>query len=74
MSALELYGCGRLASRINEIRKLGYEVKTEMVAFTKKSGRVGKYGLYSIVKWLIEVTVIKAVTFFIKNILQITCL
>ena len=43
LEALRKYGCFRLASRINDLRKDGIEVKTEMV--TKNGKRFAKYYL-----------------------------
>lgn len=37
IEALNEFGCFRLAARIGDIRKLGYEVKTEMVSVGGKS-------------------------------------
>lgn len=31
LQALYQYGCFRLASRINELRELGYDIKTTMI-------------------------------------------
>lgn len=43
--ALDLYGCARLASRISELRKAGYNIKTISI---KRQGRFGmvRYGRY----------------------------
>jgi hypothetical protein len=43
LEALRKYGCFRLASRINELRNEGIDVKTEMV--TKNGKRFAKYYL-----------------------------
>lgn len=40
------YGCARLAPRINELRKKGYAIETEMVAGKRKHGRVTSYARY----------------------------
>lgn len=36
LEALELYGCSRLASRINDLRKEGYIIETNIV---RKNGK-----------------------------------
>lgn len=41
LEALELFGCFRLASRISELRSIGYDIKTE---FEKNGGK--KWGRY----------------------------
>ena len=41
IQALNLYGCFRLAARIEEIRCMGYRVETDMIAVGKK--RVARY-------------------------------
>ena len=33
------YGCARLASRINELRRMGYPIETEMISGKGKYGR-----------------------------------
>ena len=43
LEALRKYGCMRLASRVNELRKDGVNVKTEMVKKGKK--KFAKYYL-----------------------------
>jgi hypothetical protein len=37
MEALKLFGCARLAARINEFRKSGMNIKTELVTDNKKT-------------------------------------
>jgi hypothetical protein len=43
LEALQKYGCFRLASRINELRTLGYDIKTTMVEQNGK--RFAEYSL-----------------------------
>ncbi len=43
LKALKLFGCFRLASRANDLRKLGYDVKSEMV--TRKGKRFSEYSM-----------------------------
>ena len=40
------YDCARLASRINELRRMGYAIKTEMVDGKGKHGRKTCYARY----------------------------
>ena len=44
LEALNLYGSLRLGALIHDLRKLGYEIETEMVAVGRNK-RVGKYSL-----------------------------
>lgn len=41
------YGCARLASRINELRKQGVAIKTDMVDGVGKHGKIS-YAKYSL--------------------------
>lgn len=43
MAALSLYGCFRLASRINDLRNKGHIITTEMIEVRGK--RIAKYSL-----------------------------
>jgi len=43
MEALKLYGCFRLASRVNDLRNKGHFITTEMVEVRGK--RIAKYSL-----------------------------
>jgi hypothetical protein len=42
------YGCARLASRINELRSQGVDIKTEMVTGKNKNGGKSNYARYSL--------------------------
>lgn len=44
LEALNLFGCFRLAARINDLRSEGYNIKTEIIA-TKNNKRVAEYKL-----------------------------
>lgn len=44
------YGCARLASRINELRRMGYAVETEMITGKGKHGGKTCYARYSLVE------------------------
>jgi len=44
LEALEMFGCWRLGARINDLRKLGMKIKTEMITLPNKK-RVAKYSL-----------------------------
>lgn len=41
------YGCARLASRINELRRMGYAIETEMISGKGKYGRTN-YARYKL--------------------------
>lgn len=47
LEALELFGCNRLASRIDEIRKDGFPIVTEMISVPTRHGktRVARYSM-----------------------------
>lgn len=40
------YGCARLASRINELRRMGYAIETEMITGKGKHGGKTSYARY----------------------------
>ena len=42
------YGCARLASRINELRRMGYAIETEYVSGNGKHGGRNCYARYSL--------------------------
>lgn len=46
--AEEEYGIKRLSARINELRNLGYPIKTEMIACRNRRGRISNYAKYSL--------------------------
>lgn len=48
MDALARYGCARLASRINQIKNMGFDVKSEMIEVPTRSGRGAKVAQYFI--------------------------
>lgn len=43
------YGCARLASRINELRRQGYAIETEMVSGKSRYGGKIHYAKYRLV-------------------------
>lgn len=49
MQALQLYGCFRAAARVEELRKQGMAIKTDMITVIGSSGpaRVAEYSLES---------------------------
>ena len=54
LDALKLYGVGRLASRINDIKKLGLDVRKRDITVTKANGettRVAEY-FYGDGQWI----------------------
>lgn len=40
------YGCARLASRINELRSMGYAIETEMISGKCRYGGITHYARY----------------------------
>ena len=38
MQALDKFGCMRLASRISDLRRMGYEISREMIAVRNRDG------------------------------------
>lgn len=47
-TSLRLYTCAGLRSRIADLRKEGWPVKTDMVRFVAPSGHHGAYAVYSL--------------------------
>ena len=45
LSALKLYGCFRLAARIDDIKNMGYKIRTELIS---KNGK--RFARYRMVK------------------------
>lgn len=48
MQALRYFGCGRLASRICDLRQAGYEIETETIAVRNRDGSKSYVAAY---KW-----------------------
>lgn len=46
--AMELYGIGRLASRVNDLRARGYAIKTENRQAVNRYGKKINYGVYTL--------------------------
>jgi len=46
--AIQQYGETRLASVIFNLRKAGYNIRTDDVAFTDRYGNTGTYALYTL--------------------------
>ena len=44
------YGIMRLASRINELRDMGYPIKTDLIAGKNKRGKTSNFARYSLVE------------------------
>ena len=40
------YGCTRLASRVNDLRKQGYAIKSEMISGKNRRGEPSHYARY----------------------------
>lgn len=45
LEALRLFGCARLASRINELRNSGHDIRKTMIVVGDKKARVAQYYL-----------------------------
>lgn len=50
MQALEKFGCMRLASRISDLRKIGYVISREMIAVKDRDGDVRYVANYKLVE------------------------
>ncbi len=46
--AAEEYGIKRLSARINELRNMGYSIKTDMIPCRNRRGRMSNYAKYSL--------------------------
>lgn len=46
--ANEAYGIKRLSARINELRNMGYAIKTDMIACRNRRGSVSNFAKYSL--------------------------
>lgn len=44
--AREVYGINALSQRITELRNRGHDIETEMVGFTNRHNRPGKFARY----------------------------
>ncbi len=44
--ARELYGINALSQRVGELKRRGHDIRTEMVPFTNRHGRKGKFARY----------------------------
>lgn len=47
MDAYMDYGCTRLAARISDLRKAGYEINARMETRKNRYGRIVRYAVYS---------------------------
>ena len=50
MQALEKFGCMRLASRISDLRKVGYIISREMIAVKDRDGDVRYVANYKLME------------------------
>ena len=50
MQALEKFGCMRLASRISDLRKIGYVISREMIAVKDRDGDVRYVANYKLME------------------------
>lgn len=48
LEAIRDIGCYRLSARISDIKKLGYPVKTELIAVKNRRGKISKVACYSL--------------------------
>ena len=46
--ANEEYGIKRLSARINELRNMGYPIKTDIISCRNRRGRISNYAKYSL--------------------------
>lgn len=47
-TAIDVYRCASLRSRIAELRREGWPIKSDMVKFTARSGFPGRFAVYSL--------------------------
>lgn len=50
MQALDKFGCMRLASRISDLRRMGYEIGREMIAVKNRDGETSYVANYKLVE------------------------
>lgn len=48
LQALELFGCFRLASRINDLRQAGHDIHTEMLKNEETGKRYAEYSIIAV--------------------------
>lgn len=48
--ALSLFGVGRLASRINDLKEMGHPIHAEMITVKNRSGKDVRIAQYSLVQ------------------------
>jgi len=46
--AMQEIGCYRLASRVNDLRKMGHKIKTEFINHTNRFGKTVKFASYEL--------------------------
>ena len=44
----EEYGIKRLSAKINELRNMGYPIKTDIISCRNRRGRISNYAKYSL--------------------------
>lgn len=50
MQALDKFGCMRLASRISDLRRMGYDISREMIAVKNRDGETCHVANYKLVE------------------------
>lgn len=50
LQAVADVGCMRLASRINDLKRLGHNIRTEYVSGTNRFGDTTRYARYSLIE------------------------
>lgn len=50
MQALDKFGCMRLASRISDLRRMGYEIGREMIAVKNRDGETCHVANYKLME------------------------
>lgn len=50
MQALEKFGCFRLASRISDLRRMGYDIGREMIAVKNRDGEIRHVANYKLME------------------------
>ncbi len=50
LTAMEKYGCMRLSGRIFELKRMGYDIQTEMIAVRNRDGETCYVANYKLVE------------------------
>jgi hypothetical protein len=51
LEALRLFGCNRLAARVNDLRREGFSIRTNIIPVDTSSGEMAHVAEYSMGQW-----------------------